>query len=532
MRSEHSASVTETIFDGEIARLENRRAVVEAERQKLLAGQITVTGPDGSSLMNINLGVLSTTASDQKTVERNLRQTLLENPLVPVLDSSFKKTRELREELAGIGELTAPARSSALFRRLMRANTRSNRAISSKSQQLGKVFASPWLLLAGLAIFLIWGGGPLLYAISGGTFGEKPLTAATAAPIPTLSPAPAGSVTPRNKEITSTVKATGAEVQNFKLNGKASPLAYPLNIQAQPQAQDGVITPTPNPSPTTAMVGNPPSSAGGLNGPHGAFLAPSRMAVPALGLDTPIERAISQDNSNGGEAVISWPRPGEVVQTGAYPGEIGNLLIMGNQKELGVLRRIQQNDEITLYDRKNNAFIYRALPFSADGQTEREVDPTSLEDAWVFSPSEQSILTILVTYPQPLPAVDPNQRSATNQVTPQDDYLVQKKLAYRAVLAMYAPARVTPAGTPVAVPDEAWQTVAAPSPKEVTTSPSPSPVQDQPTTVPPAQTALTIPGQQAQTTQDVVIPAGVPATGEGGGGGVSSTVKAGRYSRK
>src|SRR6476660_4473498 len=95
-----------TIFDEEIALLERRRAEIETEREKLLKGQISVRGPDGTSMMNINLGALSAAASDNKTVERNLRQALLENPLVPVLDNSFKKTRELRDEMVGRGEIS------------------------------------------------------------------------------------------------------------------------------------------------------------------------------------------------------------------------------------------------------------------------------------------------------------------------------------------------------------------------------------------------------------------------------------------
>src|SRR3954452_15615454 len=102
---------TTTVFDEEIAQLEKHRAAIEAERTKLLKGQITVKGPDGTTLMDIDLGALSVTASDQKTVERNLRQTLVENPVVPVLDNSFKKTRELREELGGQDELQGGRRT-------------------------------------------------------------------------------------------------------------------------------------------------------------------------------------------------------------------------------------------------------------------------------------------------------------------------------------------------------------------------------------------------------------------------------------
>ena len=61
---------TTTIFDEEIAQLEKRRAEIEAERAKLLKGQITVKGPDGTTLMDIDLGALSVAASDNKTGDR------------------------------------------------------------------------------------------------------------------------------------------------------------------------------------------------------------------------------------------------------------------------------------------------------------------------------------------------------------------------------------------------------------------------------------------------------------------------------
>lgn len=170
-----STNTNNTIFDEDIARLEKRRTEVEAERQKLLRGQISVAGPDGSSLMEIDLGALSAAAADQKTVERNLRQTLIENPLVPVLDNSFKKTRELRDEMTTRGELPALAVTKSRFIKLIRLNNQSNRAVQSKYQWLGKVLASPWWLLAGLVILLLWSGGPLLYLLTGGAIGGKPV---------------------------------------------------------------------------------------------------------------------------------------------------------------------------------------------------------------------------------------------------------------------------------------------------------------------------------------------------------------------
>lgn len=499
----------QTIFDEEINQLENRRANVEAERQMLLAGQITVTGPDGTSQMKIDLGALSVAANDLKTVERNLKQTLVENPLVPVLDRSFKKTRELREEMAGRGELSK-SRTASPFVRLILANQRLYQNSGGKFTTLGKVIASPWWLLVGIVLILIWCSGPLLYAISGGSIASKQL--GTTGPIPTLTPAPSSSVRPTTTAPSTAIGQANRLVVNKP--GKSNLLNFPV----QQQGQQEFATPTPDPAQVQAQVGNPANSAGGLNGPHGAFLAPSRLSIPALGLDKPVERALTQDSKNDGTAILTWPRPGEVVHTGAYPGEIGNMLLMGNQKDLGALRQVQQNDEVMIYDRKGNAFIYRFLPFSASGQTERQIDPMSLEDAWVLAPTEEAILTILVTYPQPLPAVDPNQ-TGNNQVTPRDDYLVQKKLAYRAVLAMYAPAKVTPAGTAVDVPASVWQTVPATDSTDTPTVAAQATTPPETTTpgVTSSESGPSTSNAPVQTTPTVIIPSGAPVTGEGGG---------------
>jgi hypothetical protein len=48
MRPENSTRAASTIFNQEIAQLENRRTVIETEREKLLRGQIKVTGTDGT----------------------------------------------------------------------------------------------------------------------------------------------------------------------------------------------------------------------------------------------------------------------------------------------------------------------------------------------------------------------------------------------------------------------------------------------------------------------------------------------------
>jgi hypothetical protein len=513
--NENPKNPSNTIFDEDITRLEKRRTELEAERQKLLSGQISVAGTDHTSLMEIDLGVLSATAADQVTLERNLKQTLNENPLVLVLDNSFKKTRELREEMTQRGELPGRSKGKLSILKVIKANNRLNRKLAARNKLLGKTLASPWLIVIGLVILLIWCGGFLLFLFTAGLHGGKsvqpPVTAApNLAPTHLIINSPSAGQTTNLSENTARLE----RVENVAF----LPLASNKQIESSPSVTQEQETLTPKADiGAETRVGDPASQTGGFNGPHGAFLAPARLKIASLGIDTLVVRAITQNSgAAGNSSIVSWPRPGEVVHTGAYPGEIGNMLIMGNQEDLGGLRRIQQNDEITVYDRKGNTYIYRVVAFSPDGQTEREIDPTSLSDAWVFEPTDEAILTILVTYPQALPPLDPNQNGqSTSKVTAKNDYLTSRKLAYRAVLAMYAPATATPAGTPVAVPDEAWQTVGAPvtttAPK-VTPTPAPA-LTPAPT---PEPTALPAKGQEAPTPTSMV-PNGLPDTGLGGG---------------
>jgi len=206
-------------------------------------------------------------------------------------------------------------------------------------------------------------------------------------------------------------------------------------------------------------VGQAPSNTGGLNGPHGAFLAPSRLTIPALKLNANIERVLTTDTQVGG-VEITWPTGSDVGHFGAYPGEVGNLLLLGTQESLGNLRQVQQNDLINLYDRNGNLFRYRVLAFSPSGQPERVVDLANPADAFIWEPTSEAILTILVNMPRESFPVQSNSGSEFGAIRPQtqDDYLTTKRLAYRAVLVNYAPATVTPSGIPVGVPKSVWQT--------------------------------------------------------------------------
>jgi hypothetical protein len=263
-----------------------------------------------------------------------------------------------------------------------------------------------------------------------------------------------------------------------------------------------------------SRVGLPPSSAGGYNGPHGAFLPPSFLSVTALGLTgSPIVRGLTQEGQDEqGQPTLSlvWPRPFEITHFGAYPGELGNCVLLGTQSSLGLLRRLQLNDEIRITDRKGNLFVYRVVSFSPAGQSERVVDLAG--ESWVFANSSEAVLTILVTLPQDVVPLSKNPATGQEQ-SALDDLTTTRRLAYRAVLSIYAPVPPTPFGTPVAVNQNVWQVpTATPIPPTATSTPtvtassSPSIPTGDTTPVPTATTPIP--------TITTVLP-GLPHTGDG-----------------
>ena len=315
-------------------------------------------------------------------------------------------------------------------------------------------------------------------------------------------------------------------------------------------------------------MGLAPSDIGGLNGPHGAFLAPSYLVVKEadINIDVTIDRAIAYEqpvtatatsSTNGQQTTndtntptptassvsvtMAWPRPGQVLHWGAFPGEIGNCIILGTQVNLADLRKLQQNDEVKLYDRAGNIFTYRILAFSPTGQPERVIDLTNPADNWIFAKpdaSQAAVLTIIVSMPQPQPPINAQAEVQVAQSV-KDDFTTTKKLAYRAVLVSFAP-NVSPTNTAagagaglnatqVGVDSSVWQTqpmativvASAATPVIGTTNAA----NNNNTNANPATTTVSSAAPaQAQTTTATPtppeagnLPSGLPDTGQGGG---------------
>ncbi len=447
---------TNTVFDEQIANLEAKKASLTHELTQLRQGLVKTTLPGGEEAI-VNLQDLNSEKLKEHLVEQNqLFQKLIETE---------KKKQELKKEL---GLEVAPANNGGV----LGLHLSTNQAIKAKSKTLGAVLGSRWLIAPGLLILAIWVGPTFLYSATGGAVGG-----ATPPRTRIVTTQPAGITPGLTPLVPTTSPAPGERVALFYLQqegDETTPTPEPTETEDTNGTQAftaPVRLLTPPAINYTGRVGLPPSEAGGLNGPHGTFLAPSRLSIAALKLNNlAVERAITEEGAANSGLKVNWPKPIEgIAHFGSYPGELGNMLLLGTQESLGLLRRLQQNDLITIYDRNGNIFSYRVLAFSASGQPEREIDLANPADNWVWESTQEAILTILVSYPRLEQEAKSNKSGGSSGVA--DDYLTSKKLAYRAVLVRYNPAQVTTMGIPVGVPASVWQV----SPNPATPTPTISP---------------------------------------------------------
>lgn len=118
-----------------------------------------------------------------------------------------------------------------------------------------------------------------------------------------------------------------------------------------------VVVATVSPTPTAPIEQLPSSD------PHGNFSAPSTMQIPALSLSAPVGKAeVMQD---GNQVTVLWPsgtNKDHPAQYGAYPGEQGNMVIIGDWKALGVATQLQVNDLIQITNRNGTLYTYQVMP--------------------------------------------------------------------------------------------------------------------------------------------------------------------------
>jgi len=134
--------------------------------------------------------------------------------------------------------------------------------------------------------------------------------------------------------------------------GSRQPTAQPATV-IQPSA-----TPTPLlPEPTATIW-------------HAGLDAPDSLSIHAGSIDIrlPIRRA--EDNRPQPLRIMA-PPAGVVIHYGSYPGEAGNLVLLGGWSGFGEgLAELQLNDRVLITNRSSQTYVYRITACSPDGRIE------------------------------------------------------------------------------------------------------------------------------------------------------------------
>ncbi|HEX2912244.1 MAG TPA: hypothetical protein VH186_15650 [Chloroflexia bacterium] len=262
----------------------------------------------------------------------------------------------------------------------------------------------------------------------------------------------------------------------------------PTVAVVSPTAAVATATPAASPTPTASP---PPDMS---SEPHDGFLPPSKLQVDAVNFNISFDKLVkAKPHPNG---LVAQPDKGVIYHFGAYPGERGNLVLVGDYDTLGapLVELLQQNDEVQITDRKGSVFTYRVISYPrllrllGANNTPRAAAGTGTNPgATNLGPTPSGFSA---TTPGPGPgALSPVYVTATAMAaeyaddqalqitTLQDSQLLElpgttakdtplltlvslpasknpadpTRLVVRAVLSSYRPATVTPAGTPVDV---------------------------------------------------------------------------------
>jgi hypothetical protein len=440
----------------ELAQLTSEKAKLEAEKKLLLAGTVNFKFGDGREVTFTVLELSEGQAYPPELEEMQLKS-LEDNELFRLLRKGQQSVGEARLELVEEGQLSdnlaglveLKGKRTGPLSRLVALNSRLNRKIRNWPFIGAFQSSTLWMLVPGILLVLVWGGGYWINALLGSKSPSPdnylPISPSTGAPVRLLTP-------------------------DAPLKISASYRLASFEKEGEPEE---TVTPEVTPAPTTESgvnrVGCKPGQAGGNNGPHGCFSAPSRLESRAIGLQATIARAQLLEavgDSGSTQLKLMPPAAGsnQVLHYGAYPGEIGNLLLFGNNISLGAARNWQVGDEVVITDRKGSQYIYRILPLSPTGQAGREIDLTDPADSWVFEPAQP---TAIATFILPLPV---EEVSGTASITANsgsgsvlarsnplvDDLTSSRRLAYRAVLSSYVAASAASNASRVVVPDSVW----------------------------------------------------------------------------
>lgn len=177
-------------------------------------------------------------------------------------------------------------------------------------------------------------------------------------PVPVSASGNNGKTTPVvNLTVTPSVPPVPATTMAATAQPATTPVVAPTKTVATT-----TVTALPSPSPTLAFADS--ASANSASEAHSGFFAPARLNVAAVSFSYSNDKILKARSQADG--LVSPPEKGVLYHFGAYPGEKGNMVLVGDYQTLGapLVEILQQNDELQVTDRKGNIYTYRVLSYS------------------------------------------------------------------------------------------------------------------------------------------------------------------------
>lgn len=234
-----------------------------------------------------------------------------------------------------------------------------------------------------------------------------------------------------------------------------TPIATITTVAATSAANTNATTPTIVAA--TATPTPPAQLPSQIQDSHGNFSAPSTMQIPALSLSEPVGKA--EVLQNGNQVTVLWPsgsnNKDHPAQYGAYPGEQGNMVVIGNWKALGEATQLQVNDLIQITNRTGTVYTYQVIPLGDNGEPQaivgcgnhdflagQQISDNSnngliTNKAVSAIANSDSYLTLVIPY------VDDSQPQTTQQVATSSNGLVMNTTTVTSVVSPSAGAAST-----------------------------------------------------------------------------------------
>lgn len=204
---------------------------------------------------------------------------------------------------------------------------------------------------------------------------------------------------------------------------------------------------------------------------HAGFMPPSQLVAPAFQFSS---NHIDPARAVGSQAPIAVPPKGTIYHFGAYGGEAGNCILVGDYETIGkaLIEQVQQNDLVSVVDRFGDVYTYRVTNYQVATDLMRNTLPQTPSAATsttimngTLVVATPTVSSVLQGYAQDSVLFQTNKTDLNLLSIPTNSRLAvltlvstarpgdnpDERLAVRGVLVAFKLAQPAPAGTPVAV---------------------------------------------------------------------------------